>query len=105
MVYFTNQDGGTGMSLDELKEQLDRIERASIIAAKRILNIEEVAYLTGFKKNTIYEMTSKGLIPHSKQAGRLFFSKDEIESWLMSNRTATQQELESKAATYIATHR
>ena len=94
-----------GKQIDEIKKQLDRIERATAIAAKAVLNIDDVAYLTGFKKCTIYEMTSKNEIPHSKKGGRLFFGKADIEDWLMKNRVATEAEMQSKAATYIATKR
>ena len=91
--------------IQELKEQLDRIEQATSIAAKNVLNIDDVAYLTGFKKATLYSMTSRNEIPHSKKGGKLFFAKGEIEQWLMEERQMTNAEINSRAAGYIAKSR
>lgn len=91
------------LQMREIKSQLDRIETAANIAAKNVLNLDEVAYLTGFKKATLYDMTHRNMIPHSKKGGRLFFDKEDIERWLMHDRVSTHEELQSKASTYIAT--
>ena len=48
----------------EIKEQLDRIEQYSLIAAKNVLNIKEAAIILGMtvrgmrrkKNNVLYEM-------------------------------------------------
>lgn len=91
--------------LTQLQKQLDRIEKAANIAAKRVLNFEEVMHMTGFSKGTLYKLTCAKHIPYSKKGGRLFFDKNEIEGWLLENRQATEQELNSAASTYIAIRR
>lgn len=91
--------------MQAIRKQLDRIECATIIASKSILNLDEVSQYTGFTKGTIYGLTSKGAIPHAKRGGRLFFNKSDIEQWLMKDRITTQDEINQKASTYIAKQR
>jgi len=53
---------------------------------KPILNIEEIASLTGLSKNTIYNLKARNEIPCFKFGPRLLrFKRDEILSW-MENR-------------------
>ena len=47
-----------------------------------VLKIDDVVQLTGYKEGTIYNLTSKGEIPH-KHLGRLLrFSLQEIIAWM-----------------------
>lgn len=49
---------------------------------KKIWNISDVAAFLGKSIKSIYNMTSRGQIPHRKRAGTLYFIPDEIMSWL-----------------------
>jgi excisionase family DNA binding protein len=70
---------------------------------KQVFTIDDLANYTGWSKSYIYKKTSDGTLKYSKPLGKtLFFSKDWIESFLMSNTTSTAEELKTKAAT-IAT--
>lgn len=92
---------------EEIKQQLDRIERNSLLAAKKVLRIEDVALLTGFTKSRIYAMTCVGAIPHYKPTGKtIFFDREEVEAWLTQNRTrvATREEVAQKVADYEVEH-
>ena len=72
---------------------LAKIE-AKIIASKPILTFNEVVAYTGLSKSYLYKMTSAGIIPHSKPNGKqLYFSKDAVDAWLMSNKVKTQNEI------------
>ena len=52
----------------------------------------------GFSKSYIYKLTSQNLIPHSKPSGKaVFFNRDEIDKWLLSNNTITHQQAKRKA--------
>ena len=89
---------------DSLKQQLDRIERNCLLAAKNVYTLDDVALLTGLSKSHLYKMTSAMLIPHYKPNGKyLYFDRKEIEEWMRSNRVATQDEIEEKAHTYMST--
>lgn len=43
--------------------------------------IEDVMKITGLAKKTIYNLCSKGEIPHLKQRKRLVFIPQEIRKW------------------------
>jgi prophage regulatory protein len=69
---------------------------------KQVLNIDDLAAYTGWSKSYIYKKTSDGTLKYSKPLGKtLFFSKDWIESFLMSNTTSTTEELKTQAATIV----
>lgn len=91
--------------IEEIKEQLNRIERCTVLAAKNVLNIEDVAILTGFSKSHIYTLTSKNEIPHYKPNGRtVFFDRSELEAWLKRNRVAPEYEINERATAYNVAH-
>ncbi|PIQ90911.1 MAG: hypothetical protein COV71_02105 [Candidatus Omnitrophica bacterium CG11_big_fil_rev_8_21_14_0_20_41_12] len=46
----------------------------------RLLTPEEVCQRYSIKKNTLYQWTSKNLIPYLKRGG-LRFKADELEKW------------------------
>lgn len=41
--------------------------------------------VTGLAPSTLYKLTSRDAIPHSKPAGRLFFRRSELEAWMMAD--------------------
>lgn len=96
------------MSDDEIKglhDRLDRIEHISLLAAKEVLDIEEAALLTGYKKGFIYRLTSERRIPHYKKNNKLLFKKSELEAWLCELKVLSGSEINSRAETYVATHK
>jgi predicted DNA-binding transcriptional regulator AlpA len=44
--------------------------------------IEDVANYTGYSKRTLYNLTSRDLIPHRKKRGKLYFVPFEIQNWI-----------------------
>lgn len=85
-----------------MKEQLDRIERLVRVSAKEVLNVEEVALMLGVSKSRIYHLVSSREIPHYKNGKNVLFKKSEIEEWQLRDRIPTNEEIDSKAATYVA---
>lgn len=85
--------------------KLEDIRRAALIGSKDTLTLEECAMMTGYSTQSLYAFTSKRLIPHFKRGNYLFFSKQEIEKWLQSNRIPTVEETSSIGTTYTATGR
>lgn len=87
---------------EELREQLDRIERYSLLAAKNVLCLDDVAILTGLSKSHLYKLTCNHQIPHYKPNGKqIYFDRLEIESWMKQNRIATDDEIEQKTTNYL----
>lgn len=88
------------MKIDDLKEQLDRIEE-SILSQKEVLTFEEAAQFTGLSKGYLYKLTSSKKVPHFKPMGKiLYFNRKELEEWLQQKRVSTTDELEAKAQSY-----
>ena len=84
--------------LETLCTQLDRIERNTLLSAKSVLTVDDVALLTGQSKRTIYRLTSAHQIPYYKPNGKtIYFSRADIEKWLLQNRTASNMEITQRA--------
>ena len=93
------------MDLQEIKSQLDRIERLSALAAKNVLNIDDVAILTGMSKGYIYQLTHKRIIPFYKPTGKqMYFDRSEIEAWMKRNRYDTNDEIDAQARARAASY-
>lgn len=85
------------MENDLILLKLNRIEK-HIFGLKSILNVEELADYTGFKKSYIYKLVHSNSIPYSKPNGKvLFFERSRIDEWLLSNSSKSKQELEQEA--------
>lgn len=89
----------------EIKEQLDRIEQYSLIAAKNVLNINEAAIILGMTVRGVRENVRNRIIPcYKPNINRLYFKKSELEEWMTQNRRKSMEELESEAAAYCLTN-
>ena len=88
--------------IEELTIKLDRIEKL-LLTQKNVLNFSEVELYTNLSKSYLYELTSSGGIPCYKPNGKhLYFKKQEIEDWLLSNKKVTNIELDELASTHIS---
>ncbi len=86
----------------EILKRLQVIEYNTLLAAKKVLDLSDVAALTGMSKSTIYKLTSEKKIPHYKPTAKLlYFDRNEVEAWMKQNRVNTQAEAESAAAAYM----
>lgn len=89
---------------EDIKNQLDRIERYSLLAAKNVLCFDDVTLLTGLSKSHLYKLTCSHQIPHYKPNGKqIYFDRIELESWMKQNKVSSNQELAQKATNYIVT--
>ena len=91
---------------EEIKEivlkQLADIRKFSLLAAKNILDVDDVVALTGLSKGFVYKLTCRKEIPHYKPNGKLlYFDRQEIESWMKQNRVNTIEEAEQTASKYL----
>ena len=77
--------------------KLNRIEK-HIFSLKTILNVEELAEYTGFKKSYIYKLVHSNSLPFSKPNGKvLFFFIQKIDEWLLQNASKSINELQQEA--------
>ena len=91
-------------TINDIKHQLDRIESMTLIGAKNVLDFDETLLYTGLSRGHLYRLTSTRAIPHSKRCRKLYFDKAELDRWMLESRIPTQEEIDSQAATYVATH-
>lgn len=90
---------------EEIKERLDRIENYAQIAAKSVLNINEAAFILGMQPRTVRKMVLEHTIPvYKPNRSVLYFKKSDLENWMLKNRIASSEEIESEAASYCETH-
>ena len=88
--------------IEELTIKIESIEKL-LLTQKNVLNFSEVKLYTNLSESYLYELTSSGGIPCYKPNGKqLYFKKQEIEDWLLSNKKATNIELDELASSHIS---
>jgi len=90
--------------METLEQRLNTVEQAvqmAGLATKEVLTFDEAATFTGLSKSYLYKLTSGQRIPHYKPAGKiLYFSREELQAWLLQNRVSTIDEITGKAQVY-----
>jgi len=84
---------------EQILQKLDRLEKY-LIGFKDILNVEDLAFYTGYKPAYIYKLVHESKIPYSKSesgGSKLFFSRKAIDAWLMGNRHKSTTEIQAQA--------
>jgi len=81
--------------ISELEQRLTRIEVMVTLAAKNVLNIDDVALISGYSKGYLRLMISKHEIPYYKRGARVFFDRGEIENWMRDTRYPTNDEIKA----------
>ena len=82
-------------------QKLDRIEKMLTehnMLKKEVLNFNEAAIYLEVSHSHLYKLTSTGKIPVYKPNGKkLYFNREELNVWLLSNRQASTAEIEGEA--------
>lgn len=87
--------------IEDLKKVADLITANIIGTQKDVLTSDEAARYLGISKSYLYKLTMRQQIPHYKPMGKMcYFNREELESWLQSNRIATGDEISQQAQTY-----
>ena len=88
----------------EIQEQLNRIERNSLLAAKNVFSLEEASLFLNMSRSFIYKLTYRHKIPFYRPGGKqIYFDRKELEDWMRRNRVATTEEIEQSATNYLVT--
>ncbi len=80
--------------IKDLKQLIRRIAETSK-EQPSVMSVDEVAKLTGYSKNTIYQLVHFDKIPYHKPENggrRLIFFRSEIEEWLQGTKRETSKE-------------
>lgn len=93
------------MDTEKLEQRLERIENLllnSQTSQRDVLTFNELVDYTGLSKSYLYKLTSKGDIPFYRPHGKqLYFNKNEINSWLLRNRSKTNEEIQNEVTTNL----
>ena len=68
---------------------------------KTVFNFDEACKYIGISKSHGYKLTSKGLIPFSKQGKKNYFDKDELDQWLLSNKSKDLDQIKADTQNYL----
>ena len=89
------------MEANTIEQKLERIEKL-LISQKTVLNFEELVEYTRLSQSYLYKLTSKGDIPFYRPNGKqLYFNKAEIDTWLLRNRSKTNEEIQNEVTTNL----
>ena len=78
------------------------MEELTLLGAKDVLTLDDVAMLTGLSKSYLYQLTCARQIPYYRPNGKqIYFDKKELETWMKRNRVNTVEEDEQKALAYV----
>ncbi|HXS57490.1 MAG TPA: helix-turn-helix domain-containing protein [Hanamia sp.] len=70
---------------------------------KKVLNFTEACEFLGLKKSYMYKLTSNGILPFSKpNGGKIFFDREKLETWALSNSSKSYSERQVDAATNVS---
>jgi prophage regulatory protein len=89
------------MESNSILQKLNRLETLIIGTSKQIFTVEDVVNYTGFSKSYVYKLVHNNILPYSKPNNRtLFFTKTEIDEWLMKNKSKSISQIEQEAVSY-----
>jgi excisionase family DNA binding protein len=75
------------------------------ITQNRVLTFEQACEYLGYKRSYMYKLTSAGVLPYSKPNGKhIFFDREKLEAWMLSNGTLSINEKQIIAATHITSN-
>ena len=93
------------MSDELIYQKLESIEKMLIeqnLLKKDVLNFIEAALYLDVSHSHLYKLTSTGAIPFYKPNGKkVYFNRQELDTWLLRKRQTTSDEIEQQAADYL----
>lgn len=88
---------------DEKQAIVEAISAKIAITQKKVLSTPEAAAYMNCSLSYLYKLTMQGKIPFSRPLGKMmYFNREELEQWLMSNRQSTAAELQDSALKYCS---
>ena len=86
-------------------KKLDKIEsmlQDQNLLKKEVLNFNETYKYLEMSASHLYKLTSQKQIPHfCPQGKKLYFSRIELDQWLLRNRKDSIDDIETMAANYL----
>ena len=91
------------MQQDEILNKLTNLENLIKKGqTEKPLTLNEAAQYLDISKSYLYKLTCKNAIPHFKPTGkRIYFSKSELDTWILRNPVKTTGAIEQEADDYL----
>ncbi len=87
---------------ENLEIRVSALEK-HLYVVKKVFSFEEACRFLNLSKSYLYQLTSKGLIPHYKPQGKmLYFERDKLKNWLLQNPVKTKEQLEAEACKQVS---
>lgn len=87
--------------IKELAE-LKKLINEQKIMLKQVLTFSETADYLQLSHSYLYHLASKGILPSYKPNGKkLYFSRQELDQWLLKNKQHSNEEVKKMANDYI----
>jgi len=79
-------------------ENIEQMLQNQNMLQKQVLNFNETSIFLEVSHSHLYKLTSTNAIPFYKPTGKkLYFQREEIEAWLLQNRSKSNSEIEQEA--------
>ena len=73
---------------------------------KEILNFNEACTFLNYSRSYLYKLTHSRQIAHYKPNGKMiYFTRSELETWLLRNRVKPISEIEQNAIDYVVNNK
>jgi len=83
-------------------ESIEKMLYEQTMLKKEVLNFNETAIYLEVSHSHLYKLTSMGIIPSYKPNGKkLYFDRKELDTWLLSNKHYSNEEIDTEAANYL----
>jgi excisionase family DNA binding protein len=83
-------------------ERIEKLLETQQAMQKQVLNFNDTCIYLELSQSHLYKLTSTGSIPHYKPNGKkLYFKREELDTWLLRNRSNSIDEVEQEAANYL----
>ncbi len=70
--------------LELISEEIKSLKRILIEKEKPFLTMDEASTYMGLPKNTLYQYTSKNLLPYYKTGKRVYFKIEELNEFILN---------------------
>ncbi|MCW4470348.1 helix-turn-helix domain-containing protein [Flavobacterium sp. MFBS3-15] len=89
-------------SIEKKLLDIEALVKKQYVLSKNFLTLEEAAGYLNLSKSALYKLTSSKEIPYYVPGGKIiYFRRAELDSWLLSNRVSSTEELNSEVNDYI----
>ena len=91
--------------LTAIETRISSIENRLLISNAvldlEVMSLNQLCNHYDLTKSFVYKKTHSREIPHYKNGKRLFFKKNEIDTWILENRVKTIKDLEQETNAYL----